>query len=242
MTRRRKPGNPKTAIGYIRASTGDQRLSVEAQRTELDAWARRHGVRVASWHVDQGVSGTAPLDARPGLLGALAALRDEGAGQLLVLRRDRLARDTYVAMTIERAVERDGARVVAADGQGNGDQPGEVMVRRIQDAVSEHERALIAARTKAALAAKRARGERAGEVPYGYALDPNDPTRQRIIEEPAEQHVILFVTSWREGGKTIREIAAELARLKFTGRTGKPLSHTQVHRIIVRENNRIKAA
>jgi DNA invertase Pin-like site-specific DNA recombinase len=38
----------------------------------------------------------------------------------------------------------------------------------IMDAAAAYERALIRARTKAALAAKRARGERSGEVPYGF--------------------------------------------------------------------------
>jgi DNA invertase Pin-like site-specific DNA recombinase len=36
------------------------------------------------------------------------------------------------------------------------------------EVVVEYERALIRARTRAALQAKRARGERVGAVPYGY--------------------------------------------------------------------------
>jgi hypothetical protein len=52
---------------------------------------------------------------------ALGELRALGAGVLVVAKRDRLARDVYVAATIERAVASGGARVVSADGTANGD-------------------------------------------------------------------------------------------------------------------------
>ena len=41
---------------------------------------------------------------------------------------------------------------------------------RMVDAFAEYERAIIRARTRAALAVKRGRGERTGEVPYGFRL------------------------------------------------------------------------
>ncbi|NVL83979.1 recombinase family protein, partial [Escherichia coli] len=73
------------------------------------------------------------LDDRPGLVAALADLRLLGAGVLAVAKRDRLARDVYVASTIERAVERCGARIVAADGTANGETPADAFMRSILD-------------------------------------------------------------------------------------------------------------
>ncbi len=43
-------------------------------------------------------------------------------------------------------------------------------MRLIIDCFAEYERATIGARTRAALQAKKARAERAGELPYGWRL------------------------------------------------------------------------
>jgi site-specific DNA recombinase len=166
----KRPGNARLAVAYIRVSTDEQRLGPEAQRAAIEAWAAREGIQVAAWRIDQGVSGGSDLGDRPGLVAALGELRALGAGLLVVAKRDRLARDVYVASTIERAVAQGGARVTSADGTANGDTPADAFMRTVIDGAAAYERALIRARTKAALAAKRARGERSGEVPYGMRL------------------------------------------------------------------------
>jgi hypothetical protein len=43
-------------------------------------------------------------------------------------------------------------------------------MRRLIDSFAEYERLIIGARTKSAPAAKRARGERVGALPFGYRL------------------------------------------------------------------------
>ena len=80
------------AVGYLRVSTQDQHLGPEAQRATIETWAAREGVQVTAWHVDMGVSGATPIDARPGLVAALASLREHGAGILVVAKRDRICR------------------------------------------------------------------------------------------------------------------------------------------------------
>jgi hypothetical protein len=110
------------------------------------------------------------LNQRPGLLAALSALRQRNACILLVARRDRLARDVLVAALVERLAERDGATVQAADGPAEGTSPEAVLMRRIIDAFAEYERLVVRARTRAALALKRSRGERTGGIPYGCWL------------------------------------------------------------------------
>src|SRR5450432_2955744 len=99
----RRPGNPKIAIVYLRVSTEEQRLGPEAQRATIEAWSAREGVSVVAWCVDAGTSGAAAIEDRPALCEALAALREHGAGLLLVAKRDRIARDVVVAAAVERA-------------------------------------------------------------------------------------------------------------------------------------------
>ena len=82
---------------------------------------------------------------------------------LIVAKRDRLGRDVIAVAMIERLAERKGARILSAAGEGTeGSDPASMLQRRILDAFSEYERLIIGARTKAALKAKRARGEAAG--------------------------------------------------------------------------------
>lgn len=221
------PGNPKTAIAYLRVSTDEQRLGPEAQRATIDAWAAREGVEVLAWHTDQGVSGGSEIAERPGLVAALGELRAARAGVLVTAKRDRIARDVAVAAMIDKAVRACGARVVSADGVGNGDSPADGFMRSILDAAAAYERELIRARTKAALAAKRAKGERAGECPFGWTADASG----RLAEDPAEQAVLAEVRGLRAEGLSLRRIVAELEARGMVSRAGTPLGLTQIARI-----------
>ncbi len=223
MARRKpKPGDPKKAIAYIRCSTHRQELSPEAQRAAITAWAERDGIEVVSWHEDLGVSGGSPIDKRPGLLAALDAVKSEGAGLLVVAKRDRLARSVLVAAMVERLCDRAGARLVSACGVGNGDGPEAQLMRTMVDAFAAYERALIGARTKAALAAKRARGERVGGVPFGYRDDGG-----MLVQDAAEQVVVARARELREEGLSLRGVGRALLAEGHQPRTGQRW-HVQV--------------
>lgn len=90
--------------------------------------------------------------------------------------------------------------------------------------------------TKMALAAKKARGERVGEVPFGYQVG-QDGTR--LEPNAAEQSTIAAVRELAGKGLSVRAIASELASRGVVGRSGNPLDKTQVHRI---SKNEAKAA
>lgn len=230
MPRRPSPSSPRLAVAYLRVSTDDQHLGPEAQRASIDAWAAREGVSVVAWHVDQGVSGGAALADREGLLGAVAALREASAGVLVVARRDRLARDVMVAAMVERMVADAGARIVSAAGEGtDAADPSAVLMRRMVDAFAEYERAIIAARTRAALAVKRARGEATSHAPWGFRAEGG-----RLVADDGEQAVLARVRALRAQGLTVRAIAAELAAAGVRSRKGRPLAVSAVGELVER--------
>ncbi len=231
MTKRARPGSPSVAVAYLRVSTDRQELGPEAQRAAVEAWAARDGVSVVAWHVDAGVSGAAAIEARPALCAALTALREHGAGVLVVAKRDRVARDVVIAATVERAASHAGARLVSADGTGNGDTPADAFMRTVIDGAAAYERGLIRARTKAALAAKSKRGERVGEVPYGFRVAADGV---RIEEEPAEQGVLVAVRELRAANLSQRAIARALEARGLVSRAGRPFGQTQVARMLTR--------
>jgi DNA invertase Pin-like site-specific DNA recombinase len=222
----KRTGNPKIAIASIRVSTDDQKLGPEAQRSAIEAWAAREGVQVAAWHVDAGVSGASPIEERPGLLAALSALREHDAGVLVVAKRDRVARDIVIGATVERAANTAGAKLVSADGAGNAEGIEGMMVRGMTDLFAAVEREMIRSRTKAALAAKKAKGERVSRhMPYGYRLSADGV---RLERDEDEQAVIAIVRTLRAEGLSQRAIAAALSQRGLLSRVGKPYAQSQV--------------
>lgn len=218
MTRRHTtPTDPKRVIGYVRVSTDEQHLGPEAQRDALARWCAANGAELVAVHTDAGISGGAALDKRPALLAALAELQATGAGVLLVAKRDRLARDTMNAALIERMVERTGATIRTTDGTTDGDGPEAVLMRRIVDAFAEYERLLIKARTKAAMGVKRTRGERVGDIPYGYRLAEDGV---HLDADADEQTTLALVREYRADGLTLRAIADRLQAAGILPRSG----------------------
>jgi DNA invertase Pin-like site-specific DNA recombinase len=230
------------AVFYRRCSTDEQSESGAGLGAQLDACrahADRAGLEVAGDFADEGVGGAAPIDKRPGLLDALALV---GKGDiLLVSKRDRLGRDPIVVAMIEAAVNRQGGRVVSAAGEGTeGDDPTNVLMRRIIDAFAEYERLLIKARTRAALAAKRRRGQRTGGIPLGFDL-VDDGSRSKaglpsaLVPNADELATVALIRELKAAGFSLRGIAAELDRRGIRPKQGAPRwAHTAVARILER--------
>jgi DNA invertase Pin-like site-specific DNA recombinase len=218
---------------YLRVSTDEQQesgLGLEAQLAACRALAARMGWEIVVVFED-GMSGGLPLAKRTVLLDALTAL---GRGDiLLVAKRDRLSRgDMMTTAMIEAAVKRAGARIVSAAGEGTeSDDPASVLMRRIVDAFGEYERLLIKARTRSALLAKKARGERYGQVPYGHRLAGDGI---RLVADPAEAATVALIVELRAGRRSLRAIAAELDRRQVPTKGGRPWKHSTVHDVLRR--------
>ena len=230
--RRSKKGDGSKVVGYIRVSTDRQDIGPEAQRAALESWCEARGAVLTAVFEDRGVSGGAELDKRPGLLGAVDAVRCYRAGVLLVAKRDRLARDVVIAAMIERVARSHGAEVISADGVGNGDSPADQFMRTVIDGAAQYERALIRARTRAALAVKKARGEKTGgNVPFGYRLGADG-----VHLEPRqdEQETVSRVLHLRSDGLSIRAIAERL-NVEGAPSRGACWHKTTVARLLERE-------
>jgi len=204
-------------VSYLRVSTDRQELGPSAQRAAIASWAKTSGVRVVAEFVDKGVSGAADLDDRPELLAAIDALRVHGAGALVVAKRDRLARDVVLGGLIERLVERAGARVVSADGVSDGVGAEGQLLRGIVDLFAQFERQLIRSRTKAALQAKKAKGERVGGIPWGKRLGPDGVT---LVEDHAERATAVIAHRLRRRGMSLRQIVIALEKKGACTRSG----------------------
>ena len=54
--------HPRVAVAYLRASTGEQRLSAPAQRACIRAWAAHERIVVAGWYLDHDVCSVTPAE------------------------------------------------------------------------------------------------------------------------------------------------------------------------------------
>src|SRR3954462_436134 len=156
-------------IGYARVSTEDQRLDLQ-----------RDALAAAGCHRTFEDPASGARAARPGLAAALSHLRR--GDTLVVWRLDRLGRTTHQLVGLLERFEREGIRLRSLQ---DGIDPSSVMGRamlQIGAVFAEMERNLLRERTRAGLAAARARGRRGGGKPR-LSADGLD-TARRLMADP----------------------------------------------------------
>ena len=232
MTQRKaSKGNDSKAIGYIRVSTTEQHLGPDAQRAAMDSWCAANGVELVAVYTDHGISGRAAIDKRPALIDAINAIAEHSAGVLLVQKRDRLARDITNAVLIDTMAAKNGAAVITTEGEtSDANDPNSFLQRALKDVLAQYEALQIAARTRAALAVKKSRGERVGQVPFGHKLAADGV---HLVEHDSEQRVIGLVQALRADGLSLRAITARLNDDDVPAR-GKKWHTTTVARLVAR--------
>jgi DNA invertase Pin-like site-specific DNA recombinase len=150
------PRIPK-AIAYIRVSTtrqGRSGLGLEAQQAAISAYAAQDGFELLQVYTEvQTGAGSDALERRPQLAAALKHARRLHV-PLVVAKLDRLSRDVaFISSLMAQRVE----FIVAELGRQS-----DAFVLHVWASLAQKERELISARTKAALAAAKARGVRLG--------------------------------------------------------------------------------
>lgn len=153
------------AIAYLRTSTDEQELGIDAQRREVEQWSSNYGISIEKYCIDQGVSGTTDAMKRPGLSTLLGMVSAGGIDYLIVTKADRLARGHALAGFLEYVCARKQTKLLILNQEPNPnvvELPEKKLMNGVLSAFSEYERSLIGIRTKAALAAKKAAGERLG--------------------------------------------------------------------------------
>jgi DNA invertase Pin-like site-specific DNA recombinase len=181
---------------------GQSGLGLEAQRAAVSAYLPASGgyVRATFTEVESGKNAN-----RPELAAAIKMCRDIGA-TLLIAKLDRLARNVaFTANLLET-----GVRFVAVD-MPNADR----FMMHVYAAVAEEEARRISERTRAALAAAKARGVRLGRTGAQLA-ETNRDTAQRFAAKVGPT-----IHEWiARDGLTMRAIADKLNDMKIEGARG----------------------
>jgi DNA invertase Pin-like site-specific DNA recombinase len=189
------PQAPIEFVAYYRISTERQGLSglgLEAQQAAVHRHVATFGGSLIGEYTEVE---TGKRNNRPELRAALAACRRHKA-KLLIAKLDRLSRNVaFIAAMMDSGVE-----FVACD-----NPHATRLTLHILAAVAEHERQMIAARTKAALQAAKARGVKLGRNGVERLAPANGVA---AIERAARLKPTL--TELMGAGMSVRQIVAEL--------------------------------
>lgn len=218
------------AFGYARVSTTGQAedgVSLDAQRARIAAWCLANDVELADVFVDAGLSGSR-ADNRPALVAALDAACKAG-GVLVVYSLSRLARSTKDTITIGERLDKAGADLVSLTEKIDTTTAAGKMVFRMLAVMAEFERDLVSERTRGAMAHKKSKGERVGQIPFGSRLADDGVS---LNPDPAEQEAIGIVAELRARGLSCRKIAAELNARGVQTKGGGTWFETTVRRVL----------
>ncbi len=196
----------QVAIGYIRVSTdlqASQGTSLSAQEALIRSWAGPKSLE-PEIYTDEGLSGATA--ARPGLQAALDAACSQSC-PLVVYSLSRLARSTKDAINIAERLDKAGADLVSLSESIDTTSAAGKMVFRMLAVLAEFERDLVSERTRAALAHKKARGERVSHEPaYGWRLEGD-----RVVVDVDEQRAVALIRRLSASGETPGAICRALS-------------------------------
>jgi DNA invertase Pin-like site-specific DNA recombinase len=197
-----------TAISYLRVSTASQGrngLGIEAQRDAIARFCATEGLDLVAEHVEvETGKGADALERRPVLAAALGQAR-KAKCPVVIAKLDRLSRDVHfisglMMHRVPFVVCELGADV-------------DPFVLHLYAALAQKERALISARTKAALATKKAAGFKLGNPRDMTTVAVAGREAQRLEADRFAGEMAPLIERIRAARmRTLREISDELNR------------------------------
>ncbi len=217
-------------IAYLRVSTGQQGrsgLGVEAQREAIARFAEAEGFLLTDEYVEvETGKGADALDRRPQLNAALGHARKTKQA-VVVAKLDRLSRDVaFIAGLMAQRVPFIVAEL------GSDVDP---FVLHLFAALAEKERTLIAERTRAALARKKAQGAKLGNRTNLSEAQAKGTAANRASADSFAANVLPIVRQIQAAGATsTRAIAAALNARGIRTARGGEWHHTTVQNLLAR--------
>ena len=207
----------RRAVGIVRVSqvagrNGERFASPDEQRERIEAVCERDGLTLLAVHEELEVSGGRPLEQRPGLSAAVAAIESGQADVVAAAYFDRLFRSLTTQAEVVERVESAGGQVLAVYvGQVSSASAGQWLSGTMMGAVSEYFRRSAKERSAEGQARAVARGATPwARVNVGYrrrddgTLEPDPetvPLARRVFEMRAEGKSIMQIRNMlREHG------------------------------------------
>ena len=220
----------RQVVSYIRVSTGKQGrsgLGIEAQRAAIARLADAEGMNVVAEHIEvETGKGADALDRRPKLVAALAQAR-KGKASVVVAKLDRLSRDVaFISGMMAHRVP-----FIVAELGADADP----FMLHIYAALAEKERALIADRTRLALASKKAQGAILGNRTNLPEAQAKGCAAMKLAADVFAANVMPVVNQLQgQGVTTVRALAEALNARGIKTARGGVWHHSTVRNLLAR--------
>lgn len=201
------------AIGYVRVSTDEQAregISLDSQRAKIQAYCQLNDLELAEVIEDAGKSGK-DLN-REGIQALIGKVQRREIDAVVVYKLDRLSRRVRDTLSLMDLVEKRGIAFHSITERIDTKSAMGKFFLNIMASMNQWERDTISERTRDALRHKIGKGERAGQIPYGFTLSPDGIT---LLPNEREQEAIALVKALKGKGYTLRAICQELESKGF---------------------------
>lgn len=213
-------------IGYARVSTARQAHdgeSLDVQRRQIEGHAMVHGLVLDEVVVEEGVSGSVPVNERP--KGGSLFSRLQSGDVVIAAKLDRLFRSALDALQVVENLKARNVRLhlidLGGDIAGNGLSK---LFLTIAAAFAEAERDRIRERIATVKADQKVRGRYlGGKVPFGYRVSAEG----QLVPEPVQQEAIREILHQRRvHNAPLRQIASHISQ------HGLKISHVGVANVL----------
>jgi putative DNA-invertase from lambdoid prophage Rac len=211
--------------GYARVSTlrqANEGESLDVQRRQIEGYAHMHGLDLTDILIEEGVSGSIPINERPE--GSKLFAKLVKGDEIVAPKLDRVFRSALDALQTVEVLKAKGVKLhlldLGGDIAGNGLSK---LFLTISAAFAEAERDRIRERVSQTKADQKSRGRYLGGIkPFGFMVGADG----ELVPHEAEQAAIREMIALKATGKSLRAIAEAMKG------QGHSLSHEGVKGIL----------
>jgi len=223
-------------LGYCRVSTegqnGADSFGLETQRDAIIKYCTANGLELVQIFEDPALSGSLEALDRPGLRALLETVQE--GDKVIVARLDRIARDLYLSLWVEKEIRKAGAELISTSEPYRWNDPTQKLLLNIIMSFAEFERSLITSRLSSGRKTKARQGGYAGgKAPIGYRANKGDKVLQ-LDEEKAGTVKRVFELRGSMPNASLQKLADILNAEGHTTKEGKQFYPMQVKRILDR--------
>ncbi len=218
------------AIGYVRVSTDEQAregISLDNQRAKIESYCSLHDLELIGIIEDAGKSGK-DLN-REGIRSLLDRIKSHQIDAVVVYKLDRLSRRVKDTLTLMDLVEKKSIAFHSITERIDTKSAMGKFFLNIMASMNQWERDTISERTRDALHHKIDKGERAGQIPYGWELADDGKS---LLPNEREQKAVSLIKDLNDKGYSYRAICRELDKegYKPVGKTWHPQTISNILR------------
>lgn len=204
------------AVAYIRVSTEEQvkhGQGLDIQEKEINNFCKSTKTELLNTFIDKGISGANDVSKRKGLNDLLLYCKDNEVHQVIVTKMDRLARDVYIQLWIEKELKIHDIQIISiSEDNLNGDDYMTNAMRQMVAVFAELEKNRIADRLVSGRRNKAENGQKAsGNCPFGYKYQYDSNGKNPIVVvDDVQAAIVKNMFSMYLQGNSLQAIATRL--------------------------------